>query len=331
MVLALAAALACTVAPAQDANAGQLAPVASPPQDSTSGTAQAAAQPLTLHQAILQALGQNPDAAAASAGVQEAKAGAALARTMWIPQLGFTEDISRGNDPVYVFGSLLRQQRFTAANFALDALNRPTPIGNFATRFSGQWNAFDSFKTQRTIRSADFMRKSADSAQQAVDQKVVFDVVQAYQSVLYAERQVQVAEHQQDTAAALLSSVDDRVKAGLAVESDRMSAQVNVAARKQELIAAQGAVELAWAQLRVAMGAPDLKSAPLQPIQPHQFPQNTLEAEIATAVKTRPDLAALAHAQSAQSAAVSAAKSDFGPRIGAYGNWELDQPTFTGS
>ena len=33
-----------------------------------------------------------------------------------------------------------------------------------------------------------------------------------------------------------------------------MSAEVNVAARKQELIAAQGDLEMAWAQLRVAMG-----------------------------------------------------------------------------
>ena len=45
----------------------------------------------------------------------------------------------------------------------------------------------------------------------------------------------------------LLTSVDEHVKAGLAVESDRMSAEVNVAARKEELIAAQGDLELAWA------------------------------------------------------------------------------------
>ena len=44
--------------------------------------------------------------------------------------------------------------------------------------------------------------------------------------------------------------MDDHVKAGLAVESDRMSAQVNEAAMKQGLIAAQGELELAWAQLR---------------------------------------------------------------------------------
>ncbi len=290
-----------------------------------------AQEPLTLRQAIQQALGQSPDAAIARAGTLEARAGASLARTMLLPQLSFTEDISRGDDPVYVFGSRLRQQQFTQANFALNALNKPQPIGNFATRFSGQWLAFDFFKTQRTIRSADQMRQSAASGAQAVNQKIVLDVVAAYQSILYAERQVDVAQHEQDTAAALLSSVDDRVKAGLAVESDRMSAQVNVAARKQELIAAQGSLEIAWTQLRVAMGAPDLPITRLEPIQPRDFPQKPLEEELATAVKTRPDLAALAHAQSAQNAAVGAARSDFAPRISAYGNWEQDRPTFAGS
>jgi outer membrane protein TolC len=159
----------------------------------------------------------------------------------------------------------------------------------------------------------------------------VFRVVGAYQQVLYAQREIDVAQHEQETAAALLSSVDDHVKAGLAVESDRMSAEVNVAARKEELIAAQGDLELAWASLREAMGNPDLKTQELKPIEPHVFPQGALEEEMATAAKTRPDLMALGQAQSAQASAVGAAKSDFGPRVSAYGNWEEDRTSFAGS
>ncbi|HEV2473124.1 MAG TPA: hypothetical protein VGS41_10690, partial [Chthonomonadales bacterium] len=103
-----------------------------------------AQEPLTLRQAIQQALGQSPDAALARAGSREATAGASLARTQLLPQLNFTEDISRGDDPVYAFGSRLRQRGFTQSDFALNALNRPRPIGNFSTRFSGSWMAFDS-------------------------------------------------------------------------------------------------------------------------------------------------------------------------------------------
>ena len=296
------------------------------------GTLAAGAQePLTLRQAINQALGQSPEAAIARAGNLDAKASATLARTALFPQLSFTEDISRGNDPVYAFGTRLRQRQFTQADFALNALNFPQPIGNFSTRFSGQWLAFDSFKTQKEIHRADLFKQSASSSAKAVDQQIVFRVVGAYQQVLYAQREIAVAQHEQETAAALLSSVDEHVKAGLAVESDRMSAQVNVAARKEELIAAEGDLELAWAALREAMGAPDLKATELKPIEPHTFPQGALEEELAAAAKTRPDLRALGQTQSAQGSALGAAKSDFGPRVSAYGNWEEDRTSFAGA
>ena len=289
------------------------------------GFATAAQEPLTLRQAIDQALGQNPASAMANAGGQQARSAATMARTQLLPRLNFTEDISRGDDPVYAFGTRLRQRQFTQDDFALNDLNRPQPIGNFATRFSGSWTAFDSFKTQREIRRADLFRASASSSSKAVDQQIVLHVVESYQAVLYAQREIDVAQHEQETAAALLNSVAEHVKAGLAVESDQMSAEVNVAARKEELIAAQGDLELGWAELREAMGAPELKASELKPIEPHAFEQLALEEEIVTAAKTRPDLMALTQTQSAQASAVGAARSEFGPSVSAYGNWEEDR------
>ena len=287
--------------------------------------AAAAQEPLTLRQAIDQALGQNPAAAMANAGGQEAKSAATMARSQLLPRLTFTEDISRGDDPVYAFGTRLRQRQFTQDDFALNDLNRPQPIGNFATRFSGSWTVFDSFKTQREIRRADLFRESASASAKAVDQQIVLHVVESYQAVLYAQREIDVAQHEQETAAALLNSVAEHVKAGLAVESDQMSAEVNVAVRKEELIAAQGDLELGWAELREAMGAPELKESELKPIEPHVFAQLALDEEIATAAKTRPDLMALTQTQSAQAVAVGAARSEFGPSVSAYGNWEEDR------
>src|SRR4051812_46778638 len=103
--------------------------------------------PLTLHQAIDQALGRSPQAEIARANEQEAKLATTLARTRLLPYINFTEDLSGGNDPVYVFGTRLRQGQLTQADFALGAMNHPQSIGNFATRFSGSWTAFDSLKT----------------------------------------------------------------------------------------------------------------------------------------------------------------------------------------
>lgn len=289
-----------------------------------------AQEPLTLRQAIQIALKQSPDIGVARAETEEANANVSLARTQYLPQAVFTEDISRGDDPVYAFGTRLRQRTFTQADFALDALNKPGPIGNFATRISGGWLLFDSFHTQKSVHSADLMRKSATSSAEAIDQKVVLDVVQAYQGILYSERQVEIALRELETAEALLSSVDDHVNAGLAVDSDRLSAQVSVAGRKQGLIAAQGGLELAWAQLRLAVGAPNLSASTLRPIEQKNFPKADLEEALESAIRNRRDLRALAEAQSAQASAERAARLSFGPRVSAYGNWEDDRQTLGG-
>jgi outer membrane protein len=89
-------------------------------------------------------------------------------------------------------------------------------------------------------------------------------------------------------------------------------------------------LDLAWAQLRLAMGAPNLARSKLQPIEAKDFPHASLDEELLAAAKTRPDLAALGQAQSAQALAVSAAKWSYGPRVSAYGNWEDDRSSLGG-
>ena len=73
-----------------------------------------------------------------------------MSRRAFLPlaALGFSETATRGDDPVYVFGSKLRQQRFTQADFTLNNLNTPLPFGNFSTRFGGTWNLFESTSHQ---------------------------------------------------------------------------------------------------------------------------------------------------------------------------------------
>ncbi|HEV2486504.1 MAG TPA: hypothetical protein VGT08_13300 [Terracidiphilus sp.] len=95
--------------------------------------------------------------------------------------------------------------------------------------------------------------------------------------------------------------------------------------------AAQGDLELAWAELREAKGTPELQATELKSIEPHVFLELSLDQELALAANTCPDLMALGQAQSAQSKAVCAAKSEFGPRVITYGNWEDDRGSLTSS
>ena len=209
---------------------------------------------LTLQQAVSISLEKNPERKAALADTKAASADVKEARSFLLPHVTFSESVTLGNDPVYVFGSKLRQRRFTTADFALNVLNTPAPFGNFATRFGGTWNLFDSFGSWRAVNRAERVKDATGHQLERTDQEIVFRVVDSYYGVLLARKQLEVAEQSMKTAQAILDRSKDRLESGVVVESDYLSAQVRLATRKQELIRAQNDLALARAQLSTTMG-----------------------------------------------------------------------------
>ncbi|MGO9640877.1 MAG: TolC family protein, partial [Candidatus Acidiferrales bacterium] len=149
-----------------------------------------APSPLTLQQAVNIALEKNPERKAALADTRAASADVKEAWSFLLPHATFSETVTAGNDPVYVFGSKLRQQRFTTADFALNVLNTPSPFGNFATRFGGTWNLFDSLASWRAVNRAERVKDAAGHQLERTDQEIIFRVVDSYYGVLLAKKQL---------------------------------------------------------------------------------------------------------------------------------------------
>src|SRR6266568_6930008 len=210
--------------------------------------------PLTLPQAVNIALEKNPQRKAALADTRAALADVREARSFLLPYVTFSETATRGNDPVYVFGSKLRQQRFTTADFALSVLDTPKPFGNFATRFGCTWSLFDSFGSWHTVNRAEHVKDAAGHQLERTDQEIIFHVVDSYYGVLLAKKQLEIAEASMKTAQAIQNRSKDRFESGVVVESDLLSAQVRLATRKQEFIHAQNNLALAQAQLGTSIG-----------------------------------------------------------------------------
>jgi outer membrane protein TolC len=72
---------------------------------------------ISLNRAVELALAVNPMTRATASGHELADAQLDEARALRLPTLQFTESLARGNNPVFVFGSLLEQGRFGPANF----------------------------------------------------------------------------------------------------------------------------------------------------------------------------------------------------------------------
>ena len=246
-----------------------------------------------------------------------------------MPHRNFSETATRGDDPVYVFGSKLRQQRFATADFALNQLNTPLPFGNFSTRFAGSWNLFDSFASWHGVNRARQMNEAAGHQLERADQEIVFRVVDSYYGVLLAGKQLEVAEQAAKTAQSILERSQVRFDSGLVVESDLLTAKVRMASRQQELVRARNNLDLARAQLSTAMGVPmDSLFQPAEALAERALPVPVLQEVEKQAVANRPDLKRIQSQEAAQQQSIAMAKSSFGPRVNAFAGWELDNPMF---
>jgi outer membrane protein len=295
-------------------------------------TGAAQREPLTLPQAVAIALERNPQRKAGLAETRATRASQKEAQSAYLPRLTFSEAAVISSDPVFVFGTRLRQNRFTAADFALNQLNNPAAIGNFGTRLGLEWNIFNSLLTRANVRQAAHEKAASEQRLARADQLVIFSVVQAYYGVLYASRQLEVAEHATTTAQSVLEQSRVRFQTGSTVESDYLSAQVDDASRRQELIRARNALLLARAQLNLAMGvAPEHDYELAGPaVAPALVPVTLPEAE-SRALKERPDLKESQQQVAAREASVEAAKSAFGPRLNVFAGAEADNVNFFGN
>ncbi|HZT71116.1 MAG TPA: TolC family protein [Terriglobia bacterium] len=285
--------------------------------------------PLSLAQAVQIALKNNPTAHAATAYAEAAQHAIDTAKAGYFPHVNFSEGFTRGNNPVYVFGTLLTQRRFTAANFALDFLNVPPPLDNFRTQFSASMPLYDFGRTAKRVEDARIQAKGVRESANRTEQSVVFDVINAYLNELLAQERVRVAQAAVAMTQADLDRARAREQQGLAVASDVLSAQAQLAQAKEDLIRAQNGVAIAQAALNVAMGVPE--DAPTRPegkLTEVKVTVGDLPELQQQALKQRPDYREAELQAERAGNAVSLAQKEFLPRIDMMGSWEVDNQTF---
>jgi outer membrane protein TolC len=290
-----------------------------------------AQQAISLDQSVRLALAMNPSLQAAEEGAKAAQARLGVARSAWAPRVDFVQDFTRGNNPVYVFGTLLTQRRFTAANFTLGSLNTPTPLDNFATRLEGKLMLFDSRRTLLQVREAQKEKSVADWETEQARQDLMLRVVVAYDDVLVADQNVRAAEEALRAAEANSEQVKNVHQAGQVVDSDLLSAQVFLSQIRTRDIQAKN--RLALAQLsfsrELGLGLDDLRQ-PAGTLAERPLAEKTAPEWEQSALEHRPALKmAQLHAQ-ASGDQKSRARAEFGPKLGLFADLERDAATLGG-
>ena len=286
---------------------------------------------ITLEQAVQLALQQNPAFQTSTDDADAARARLKEVQSAWYPRFDFHQDFTRGNNPVYVFGSKLTQRQFTAADFALNSLNTPTPLDNFQTRFDGQWRLFDSGQTLFHQRSAKRLVTAADFETEQARQDLILEIVRTYYGVLVLKENGKAADEAVKTAAASEQRMETMHKAGLLVDSDLLSAKVFVSQMKDRQIRAQNDLSLAEMQLAREMGMSlDAPAEPEGSLAEPAALSKPIQEWIQTALDQRPGLRAAQLQETAMGDEQKAAKAEFGPKIGLFGSTERDAMTLGG-
>ncbi len=297
----------------------------------TRGWAQATpTHPITLRDAVQIALQHNLSLKAVQDSLTAADTKIPQAYSHYLPQLNFDETFTRGNNPVYVFGSLLTQHQFGIENFNIETLNQPGPLDNFQAQLSVQQVIYDAGKIRGFIGQAKLGKKVAEEDLRKSKQELISRVIRAYTQHLLARSGEQVASDAVKTAEAVKERADSMYQSGMIVESDKLAAQVFLARMQEMLLQAKNQVALSRANLNFEMGlpvdTPTEVSGELQEIRYETGTQNDLYQQ---ALTQRPDYLQTLLMKDIAKKGVSIARSEFLPQVAFFGSWETDSQTFT--
>jgi outer membrane protein len=282
---------------------------------------------LTLSEAVAQALKNNPDLAVDDPGREAARmefnAGAG-----YLPRLDFEQSYLAGNNPVFVFGTRLSQQRFTAEHFALPSLNAPASIDNLQTQITLQQTIWDFGRTRAVRDQAGLRVTMADQSYEEHKRRVLLDVFNSYYLTSLANSSFETARLALRSAEAIESQAKARVDSGLTVDADLLRSRVYLATAKQQEIQAQGQLENVKAQLNRLMGNPlDKTIRETAPLAFQKIPVPSEVSLISEQKQRRPDYQNLLTELREAEVAVRSRQKEFLPVIAGYSSWEADNPS----
>ena len=191
---------------------------------------------LTLEDAVRLALKQHPAIEASDAGVKAAATKIDQARAGYLPKLNYSESWQRGNNPVFVFSSLLTQHQFSENNFQIGALNRPDAMNNFQSRLAVEQPLYDAGLTRKATRAAQLGRDVAAEQSRRTSMDVIAGVARAYYGAVLASEALKVAEEARKSAEADLARAETIRAAGMTTDADVLSIRVHLAAVREQLI-----------------------------------------------------------------------------------------------
>ena len=284
---------------------------------------------LALRDAVGLAVRENRTMTAASEGVRAAETRVAQARAGHLPKLSYNESLTRGDNPVYVFSSLLTQHQFGAENFAIGPLNRPDALNNFQSLVTADQMLYDGGLTRNATRAAKLGRELAEEDTRRVRMETIVAAARAYYDAVLAGESLKTADQAVRSAEADLRRAETVRAAGMSTDVDVLSIRVHLAGVTEQRIRRAADLDVARAALNDALGLPlDARQTLTTALTPADLPESALDSLEYDATQQRPETRQTRLATSLANTQVDAARASMWPQVGLRAAFETDRQAF---
>ena len=291
---------------------GAAAPALAQEQLESGPTAEA--RPITLEQLEEEALSGNVGVLIAEEQARIAVADESRARSFLWPEVGIESGVIRSTDPVFAFGTKLRQARFTESDFELDVLNDPDPIEDWSAQVDVRWRVLSPTRWM-ALSAAGEAARSAEWITVRTREMTLFWARELYFNAIRTAAHRVAAEATEKAASATVERFRRRRERGLLTEADQLQAEADLATARADRVDRQRAEFESRQELGSFLGwPPDVLPVPI----------DTLVAPTAIITRpfdaaARPDVRSLEAAWSATRAERRRATLAFIPAIDAFG------------
>ncbi len=280
----------------------------------------AAAGPLTLDEAIRHALSQNPELRAAGRQAQAADARADAAKGAFLPQVGVRYLVRRSDNPLDAFADKLNTRTVDPGTdfSSAQALNYPGTSTLHATQLTVELPLYTGGRLIAGRREAGAYAEAARLGYERRQQATAYNALHAYRAAQAAASAVGIADDAVEAAREHADTTARLVRQGRIVASDRMTAELNLAAAESLREQAAHRQRLALEELRLVMGQPANAGLALPPWENPELPTvppATADSE-QRALATRKDLKANEALLTASRTKITAARAAFQPQVG---------------
>lgn len=289
------------------------------------------AQNFNLDSAVVHALKFNPGLSALQYQSNASAAQTLASKAGNRPTLTLSHTARLSDNPLDAFADKLNTRQVTTPDFAPAELNNPGSSDLYFTQLALRWSLYTGGRVSAMVESAEQTEKNSRLQYLREREKIAYETMRAYLFVQATEQGLTILNDAVTAAREHVKTTARLSSEGRIVESDKLAAEVYLAAIRSQREQAVTRHRNALNDLKLVMGLPLGSEVTLAAAQVPALSADVLpDAYEKLALDNRKDLAAAQALTQAALARVDAARSVRKPSVDLVvnSNWYDDQPGF---